>query len=327
MSQSSLSRAVGTTSGVGVAQPTTRELRASFAGLLWAELFKITRMRLAWVLSAVYALLVTGGQILLLTGKDTASQLQNAPLSAFHPAIEGDFAIVRILSGIVLLIVTALVVGQEYQQGTIRILLGRGVGRLQLLGAKTLGLAVFALALLVGGLLIELLFTVGMALDFAGAQHPWTALNGEFWADVWYSLLCALISLGATLLLGIAASVVGRSLAFGLAVGLCWFPVDNLLTLPLNILNQVTGSDFWLQLSGLLLGPILNRLPDYLAPPWRSTVTGPHGPVTITQHVSGFGMEPLVPVDATHALLVVAAYSLIFAVTAIVLTRRRDVLE
>jgi len=324
----SLSRTIGTTtSGASATPRATRHLRASFGGLLWGELFKLTRMRITWVLAAVYALFVTGGQLILVTGPNTGSQLRGDPLGAFHTAIEGDFAIVRIFSGLVLLVLTALVVGQEYQQGTIRIVLGRGVGRLQLLGAKMLALALTGLAFLFAGLLIELVFTVGMALGFAGAQHPWTALDGVFWADVWYSMLCATISLGATLLLGTAASVVGRSLAFGLAVGLCWFPVDNLLTLPLSILYQVTHADFWRLVSGLLLGPMLNRLPDYLAPPWNTTVAGPHGPVTVSQQVSGFGIQPLVPVDATHALLVIAVYSLIFAVAAIILTKRRDILE
>lgn len=324
----SISPSIGTaTSGARTAPGNLRDLHARFGGLLWGELFKITRMRIAWVLAALYALFVTGGQLILVTGPDTQSQLQTDPLGAFHTAIEGDFPIVRILCGIVMLVLVAQVIGLEYQQGTIRILLGRGVGRLQLLGAKAVALALTGLALLASGLLIELAFTVGMSLALAGAQHPWTALNGEFWADVWYSLLCALISLGATLLLGIAASVVGRSLAFGLAVGLCWFPVDNLLSLPFSILYQLTHADFWRQVSGLLLGPMLNRLPDYIAPPWHSTVQGPHGPVTITHQFSGFGVLPLTPVDATHALLVITTYSLIFAVTAIVLTKRRDVLE
>ncbi|HUY79080.1 MAG TPA: ABC transporter permease subunit [Ktedonobacterales bacterium] len=323
----SVLRVATTASGARTAPGVSRELRASFTGLLWGELFKITRMRIAWVLASVYILLVIGGQLILVTGPNTQSQLRNDPLGAFHTAIEGDFAIVRIFCGIIVLVLAAQVVGMEYQQGTIRILLGRGVGRLQLLGAKALALTLTGLALLAAGLLIELAFTVGMALALAGAQHPWTALNGEFWADMWYSLLCAVISMGATLLLGIAASVVGRSLAFGLAVGLCWFPVDNLLTLPLSILSQITHADFWLKVSGLLLGPMLNRLPDYLAPPWHSTVPGPHGAVTIAQGVSGFGIQPLIPVDGGHALLVITAYSLIFAVTAIVLTKRRDVLE
>src|SRR5579863_6137971 len=112
----SISR-VATPMAGGVRAGASHELHASFGGLLWGELFKITRMRLTWVLTAIYALLVTGGQIILVTGPNTGSRLRSDPLGAFHTAIEGDFAIVRILSGIVLLVVTALVIGQEYQQG------------------------------------------------------------------------------------------------------------------------------------------------------------------------------------------------------------------
>lgn len=136
-----------------------------------------------------------------------------------------------------------------------------------------------------------------------------------------------LISLGATLLLGVAASVVGRSLAFGLAVGLSWFAVDNLATIPLTLAYQITHADFWLNVSGFLLGPLLNRLPDYIAPAWHVTTQGAHGPVTVAQSVSGFGLKPLVTVDGTYALLVIGGYAVVFAATVVVFTRWRDVQE
>ncbi len=323
----SVSQGATATSGARTALGTARALRASFAGLLWGELFKISRMRIAWVMAGVYTLFVIGGQLLLVTGPNTKSQLQQDPLGSFYNAMEGDFSIVRIFCGLILLVLAAQVIGQEYQHGTIRILLGRGVGRLQLLGAQALALTIAGLALLAGGLLIELAFAVGMALALAGAQHPWTALNGAFWTDTWYYLLAVLISMGATLLLGIAATVVGRSLAFGLAVGLCWFPVDNLGRIVLTLILQIRHDAFWQNVSSVLLGPLLNRLPDYIAPPYQTTIQTAHGAVIITNTVSGFGVQPLVAVGGGQALLVIAIYSLVFAVTAVVLTRRRDVLE
>jgi hypothetical protein len=110
-------------------------------------------------------------------------------------------------------------------------------------------------------------------------------------------------------------------------VDLDWFAVDNLAQAPLTLLYQLTRSDLWLNVSGFLLGPLLNRLPDYIAPPYHVTVQTPAGPQTTTQTVSGFGMLPLVHVDGAHALLVIGAYALLFAATAIVLTRTRDVQE
>lgn len=318
---------MSTTTVSAPAAPAARRARASFPGLLRAELFKLARLRISQVLAALYLLFVFGGQLVLASGHDIHASLVSDPLAAFHQVMEGDLSIVRILAGIVILILSAHAVGLEYSQGTIRILLGRGVGRLQLLGAKVLALALAAAALVAAGILVELLGAWLIVSANAGSSNPWPALNAEFWTDTWVYVLCIAISAGVTLLLGVAASVVGRSLAFGLAVGLSWFAVDNLATIPLTLMAQFTHSDFWLKVTGYLLGPLLNRLPDHLVPAWHEVVQGPHGPVTVAHTTSGFGPIPPTPLDARHALSVIAAYAAIFVVVSLVLTRQRDVLE
>lgn len=318
-----MSASVAATTTIDSVRATTR---ASFVGLLRGELRKLVHLRIAWVLAALYLLLLIGSQLLLLSGS-SAQALRRDPLGSFYNLMEGDLSLVRIFSGIILLVLAAHVIGLEYQQGTIRVLLGRGVGRLQLLGAKVAALVVVALAIMACGMLIELVFGWGIVTGLAGSAQPWKVLGAEFWTDVEFYLLCVLLNAGVTLLLGVAASVVGRSLSFGLAIGLSWFAVDNLAQIPLSLLVRFTGSDVWGSMTGLLLGPVLNRLPDEIAPPYHVTAAGPHGPVTIVAPVSGFGLEPLTPVSGTQALLVVLAYSAVFAMAAIVLTRRRDVLE
>lgn len=318
---------MSTTAVPSVAAPAARANRASFAGLLRAELFKLAHLRIARVLAALYLLFVVGGQLLLASGANVGASLRDDPLGSFRNVFQGDLSILRILVGIVILILSAHAVGLEYSQGTIRILLGRGVGRLQLLAAKMLALAVVALALVAAGLLIELLGAWLIVVANAGSQHPWTALNGEFWTDVWFYLLTVVISAGATLLLGVAASVAGRSLAFGLAVGLGWFAVDNMLLIPLSLLARFTHSTFWLNVGSYLLGPVLNRLPDHLVPAWHTVIQGPHGPVTVAHTTDGFGPIPPAAFDARHALAVVAVYSAIFVAVSIILTHRRDILE
>ncbi len=77
-------------------------------------------------------------------------------------------------------------------------------------------------------------------------------------------------------------------------------------------LNALTGWHVWLDISTYLLGPNLNALPVLMQ----------------TDHVAhGAFATPLLKVDATHAWLVVAAWSAAFLVTSVVLTRRRDVLQ
>src|SRR5262249_10995408 len=146
----------------------------------------------------------------------------------------------------------------------------------------------------------------------------------DYWVSVRYYLLCVLISLGVTLLLAVAATVVGRSLAFGLAVGLSWFAVDNLAQIPLTLGYQFTHNDLWLKVSGLLLGPLLNRRPDYIAPPGRFSAQAPDGPAMVTSHFSGFGAVPLTPVSSAQALFVIGAYAVAFALVAVIVTWRRE---
>jgi len=304
-----------------------REIHTTFVGLLRGELRKIAHMRITWVMLAVITFFIVGAQLVLVTGAKTGSELRSAPLDAYYQALQGDAALVRIFSGIFMLILAAHVVGLEYQHGTIRVLLARGVGRLQLLGAKVAALALVGLVVMALESLIELAFTWGLTLADAQGGQPWRVLGPEYWADLRIYIFWLILNMVVSMLLGVAASVVGRSLAFGLAVGLSWFAVDNLLTIVLSLLARVTGSDFWAKLSGALLGPLLNRLPDYIAPPYHVTVQGPHGAVTLTKTIGGFGPEPLVHVPASNALLVIGIYAAVFIVAAIVPTWRRDVLD
>lgn len=303
------------------------ELRTSVLGLVRGELRKIMHLRITWVLAAVMTVMVIGGQLLLISGKNNASQMASSPLQAYYSVMEGDIAIVRILTGIFIIILAAHVVGLEYQFGTIRVLVARGVGRLHLLGAKVAALALVGLVALVVESLIELAFAWGLSLALAQGGQPWHALGAVFWANLRLYLFYLVLNLVVSLLLAVAAAVLGRSLAFGLAVGLSWFAVDNLLTIPLSLLERLTGSDFWAKLSTVLLGPTLNRLPDYILAPDHETVTGTSGAVTHTITVGGFGPQPLLSVSGGQALLVIGVYTAIFLAVAIGLAWRREILD
>jgi ABC-2 type transport system permease protein len=298
--------------------------RASLIGLVRGELRKIVHLRITWALLGLFTLFVVGSQLILVSTPNSKEQLIHNTPGAFSNLVSGDLSILRVFSGIVTLVLAAHVIGLEYQHGTIRILLGRGVGRLQLLGAKMTALALVLLGLLGWGLLTEFAFAWGLVVGLAGDVAPWRRLGDDFWVSLRYYLLCVFISLGVTLLLAVAATVIGRSLAFGLAVGLSWFAVDNLAQIPLTLGYQFTHSDLWLKVSGFLLGPLLNRLPDYITPPWHASVQTPAGPVTVTSQFSGFGAMPLTPVSSAQALLVIGAYATVFALVAVMVTWRRE---
>jgi ABC-type transport system involved in multi-copper enzyme maturation permease subunit len=293
-------------------------------GILRGELFKISRQRAAWVATILLGGLLCAPYLVYLAGRGIGDALSSTPLDVMYTLMQRDLQVLRAFGGIYLLIISALVVGQEYQLGTIRILLGRGVGRLQLLGAKVLALVIVALGVLVAALVLDSALAVVDLLILAHSLSAFSALTAAFWSQTGWYILTVAISMGATLLLGVAANVVGRSLAFGLGVGLIWFPADNIGTIIMSLIAQFTNNPFWNNITGFFLGPTLNVLPALIVP--ARVITGPLGQ-TASKPASTLGIPPLVSVTSTQAILVIVGYCVVFAAIAIYLTWRRDVLE
>jgi ABC-type transport system involved in multi-copper enzyme maturation permease subunit len=304
-----------------------RTLRPSFPGMLRGELFKFTRQRSTWIMGILLAGLLAVPYLVYLAAPHLKDNLQSQPLDALFAAMERGFAVLRVFSGFFLLVLSALAIGLEYQQGTIRVVLARGVGRLQLLGAKVLALAIAALGVLVGGILINIVLLCATLLGVTGSLSALQTATPEFWHDAWIYLLTVAVSMGVTMLLAVTAAVVGRSLAFGLGVALVWFPMDNFGVVIMELAYRITNNSFWLNVTQFFLGPNLNAMPSLVVPGRVITVQGEQGVQTITQHATSVGLTPLVNVDGTHTLVVALVYALIFAAVAIVLTRWRDVLE
>lgn len=290
-------------------------LHASFPGMLRGEFLKIAR--LFWFLLGLLTVFCLVGFLLNANANQQSvnADLRHTPLHFLYYSLESDLIIFRIFSGIFLLILTSFVIGREYQYGTIRILLARGAGRVQLLLAKLVMLGLIALALLIAFPLLSMLLTCIQIFVLTGNLNALSALTPTFWANIGIDMLAVLISMGATILLSAAMNALGRSLTFGLSASLIWFPTDNIGTLVMNVLAHLTHSDFWLNLTSYFLGPLLNRLPTMLLP--KAAASG----------FESFGAQPLVPVSASHALWVIAAYSLIFLALALIPTWKRDVKE
>ena len=215
-------------------------------------------------------------------------------------------------SGILLLLVSARLVGMEYSGGTIRILLARGGGRLRILLAKVAALYALGVLMLAAftGLVIG---SIWLAVRHWGlSTEVLTTLPAQVRTDVGINLEVAMLSMAVAILLGATAAVVGRSTAFAIGVAMAFYPADNLLTLLLNLVHSLTGWHVLLDISTVLLGPNLSVLPVLLQTDHRA-----HAAFAV----------PLVPVSSGHALAVVAAWSLALVIVSAVLTRRRDVLS
>jgi ABC-2 type transport system permease protein len=245
-----------------------------------------------------------------------ADELAHDPLTAFYQTMGSDLLVFRVFAGAVLIVLTARLIGMEYSGGTIRILLSRGVGRLQLLSAKLLTLALIGLALLVAGLLFDGLLAVIVLQLITGNLTALHALNAGFWQDTWLYIETVMLSMGDAILLATAVTVLTRSLAAGLSVALVWFPADNIGTIFFYLAFRLTNSTFWLLITGDLLGPNLNAMASLVLPARASQASFGRAFAT-----------PLVPVTSGHTLLVAGVYAAIFLAVAVILTARRDVTQ
>jgi ABC-2 type transport system permease protein len=289
-----------------------RRPRPSFPGSVGSEVLKLARQRSIWAMLGLALLFFAVLTAALLQAGNPRLQLERSPSAFLFNLYDVYLAVFDAGSGILLLVVSARLVGMEYTGGTIRVLLGRGAGRLRLLLAKLTALALLGLALLAGFLVLVAAAIYGVVRAWEGGVQRLGSLPGSVWTDLGVVVLVALLSMAVCILLGAAAAVLGRSLAFGIGAALAFFPADNLLVVVLSLLHTLTGKAFWLDASQYLLGPSLNALPAHLQ----------------TDHTAHSAFAtPLVTVSTSHLWLVVGAWALALVVLPVVLTLRRDVLE
>lgn len=289
-----------------------RTSRPSFMGAVRGEVLKVSRQGTTWAMLGVAILLFTIVTVALLGADQVRATLHRSPLTFFYNMLDVYLVLFDTGSGILLLIVTSRLVGMEYSSGTIRVLLARGTGRLQLLAAKLTTMVALGLAVLTGYLVLVTAVLYGVVTAWEGSFRPITSLPSSAWTDLEIALMVALVSIGVCILLGTTASVVGRSLAFGISAAIAFFPVDNFGTIIMLLVNRITHQQLWLDLTTYLLGPNLNVLPVTL-----ETDHSAHAAFAV----------PLVKVDAPHSWIVIGVYAFVFLAVAVALTWRRDVLE
>jgi hypothetical protein len=281
-----------------------RTTRTRFTALVASELFKIRSQvfnrRLA--LAPALCLVVYAALCALSHGPSRGRVLQGA-LEVLDPlAFVLQFGL-----GAPLVVISARTVAQEYELGTVQVLVGRGVGRVRLLLAELTALAILAVAGLALGVIIGCALALALVPGLA-ASLP--SLPPVLWRDAGLDLAATADSLGACLLLGAFVAALSRSMTVSLTMAVAWMPFENLLVVLLGVTAALTTADGFRVVSAYLLSPNLNLLPQVLEP-WREF------PI--------FLATPLVDLDATHVLAVTLTYLTVFLGGSILLTWRRDV--
>ncbi|GCE26091.1 hypothetical protein KDA_15750 [Dictyobacter alpinus] len=293
------------------------QLRAStqsFFGIVRGELLKMSRRWSTWIPLVLVLLFISAGMLIrLLTNGNFNETIAQHPLDIMYSEMNNGLALIRIFTGLYFLVLVAYVIGLEYQMGTIRILVARGVGKLTLLAAKVTSVAIAALLVMLLSAVVVVICICILLLAKAGNLDAFKALTGQFWADTGTYTLTVLVSAAVTILLGTAFSMLGRSLTIGLSAGLAWFPVDNIGAQFLQLAYLITKNDFWKNVTAYFLGPNLNTMAAQVLPAKLG--------------FNSAGIAPLVKVDGAHTLWVALVYAAFFLVVSVVLTWRRDIKE
>jgi ABC-2 type transport system permease protein len=307
-----------------IEQTRLRAARPSFIGLVGGELFKIIRMWSTWITLVLMLGAICLPYLVSLLASDFKGGLHADALAFLSDRAQIFLAVLRIFIGFFLTILTANVIGREYQLGTVRILLSRGVGRVQLLFAKMASVVVVAIVVLLIGLLLNVLLMLLMLEIGTGSLSVLSVLNAEFWHMIGLYLLTILVSMGMTILMATAMTSLGRSLIFGLSLSLIWFPADNILPQLLQIGYFVTNNESWIKITKFILGPVLNAMPATLIPKGGMAIGV--SPMEIKM-VEGVATPVNAELTSTHTWLLIAVYAAIFLAVSIIPTWKRDVKE
>jgi ABC-type transport system involved in multi-copper enzyme maturation permease subunit len=208
-------------------------------------------------------------------------------------------------------ILAGAVVGGEYSLGTIRLLLSRGPGPIQLLTAK---IAALALTLFVGIVLTTIVGTgIGVGLAFlTGASVQWSFLGGDFFVRLFWLWGVTTLALMVYALVALFAATLTRSSAGGIAGAILYAvserAASNLLPFFASRLTSPPISAFFLQVQTYLMDANVTAL-------IQRAETGP----------LANGALPATLPDSGHALLTLGTYGLLCFGLSALLVFRRDV--
>jgi ABC-2 type transport system permease protein len=306
----------------GAAAPAT--LKPDFLGMVRGELLKIARQRTIGAMAATIGGAMFLFELLLAV---TIARIGTGPRSISPPytITFSGLSDARGFSGIFITIVAVIVIAQEYQQGTIRVLLARGVGRLQLLGAKLLAIMIVGVITYVVSLAIT---AIAVLLDFSLAGHTdyLSRTYDYFWPDVSVYALTVLASVVVTALIAATLAVIGRSMAFGLGVGLPFFVALDYVLAPILVgISNATQNDLWASIVRFFPGVNLVALP-YLIIPNRGFNTEILRTLTDIPSRLVTGSSPAAT-TTTMAVVVLIAYAAGCLALSAWLVKSRDVLQ
>ncbi len=267
--------------------------------MIRAELFKLRKRPMTWwmlgIMAAVTTLVFTiNYQIGKHSTNPTTARnvLNNALLpNGVHTAVSAGNA----LWGTLTIIAIAVVVGNEFQYGTLRTQLAMGLRRIPYVLSKAI--AVYLAAII--GLIIIVAFGVGLSVILTAVEGTPLTWRGAFGQEFWQTLGVQLLGTATRFALALFITLLARQVVAGVAVVLGYTILEGTIT---SILTGFGGG--WAKAVNF-----------FLTPNQRAISYG-------LDRSQNFNKELFSPPIAVTLLVV---YAIIFFVVSVAIFNRRDV--
>lgn len=293
--------------------------------LIGIELFKIRKRRMTWILLAVliawFCITTVGGYSAIaidpadMPAEEFEEEWESleefeASRAAFQfpHAFPHIFSIAQGIGTILLIILVASMVGNEYRWGTVGQMLTRRGARFYYLGAKLLALIIVAVIGLVFSLIVWVIL-ISITSSLLAGSINWDFISASFVWEVVLMFGHTIFGLLPLMLLAAMLAIIGRSALAGIAGGLVYYWVGGIAS---EILSQGSG---W---SG--------RIPEYLISHNVYAIMSLNqlNGVALRGGPMGFGEAPTQIASTLHATVTLVIYCLVFLAISFYLFRKQD---
>ncbi len=278
--------------------PASRMPLPSLGAMIGSEWLKLrARAVFWWTLGAVALIAIAVPIIGYIIERTGSSKVKSYNGIIWPRAIEVGGIVSGALS-ILPILVSCLVIGSEYQWGTMRVIIGSGASRTKLVFAKLITMVIYtAIFVLVAMAAATISGTLVGVIAGESSTKPWT-YDGAFFLHIVTIFLIMLFVLLVTVVIGFTLTLLTRSLATGIA-----------LAIAVNFLDGIVGVGL------ALLGHVGRIIQDGLPSMNISKLTAA---ATLSPDVSDTGRFVL-------AIVILALYIVILSAISVAVFRRRDI--
>lgn len=203
--------------------------------ILTAELFKLKRLRITWILLAVMAvieiLMIAGMSYWAMTSPDAAKippeeREKIAMATSFPASIPSTLSFVATLGPLFAVILAARLGGDEYPWGTAKQLVSMGLDRRKYVAAKLAAVVLAPLVLLAGAVVAGTLISLVVTLVL-GRPLALNIVTASFFGEIVRGAGIAWLSLGFYSVLTLLLAIATRSASTATAIGILLFFLEG----------------------------------------------------------------------------------------------------